>query len=67
MNRAELFPNRNPTEEQGQTLDVITQSFVTLADLFDGLLPEGRCKSLAFTKLEEASMWAKKSVLFDNG
>lgn len=66
VNRVDLFPNRKPDEAQGETLDVITEAFKSIALNLDGLLSEGRCKALAFTKLEEASMWAKKSVLFDN-
>lgn len=65
MNRKDLFPNRTPDEAQAVLLDGITVHFMNIAKSLDNLLPEGRCKSLAFTKLEEASMWAKKSVLFD--
>lgn len=33
-----------------------------LAYVIDNVCPDGREKSLAFTRLEEAVMWAKKSV-----
>ena len=32
------------------------------AHIIDNVCPEGREKSLAFTRLEEAVMWANKSI-----
>lgn len=65
MERTTLFRNRSPEPEQADTLNDITALFVDAATRLEDLLDDGRCKSVAFTKLEEASMWAKKSVLFD--
>lgn len=36
--------------------------FRNFAEFLDRILPEGRAKSVAFTELENASMWAHKAV-----
>jgi len=59
----DLFTNRAPNEEQAKMLDVITEEMLGVADLFSQL-PDSRFKSLALTKLEECSMWAKKATVF---
>jgi len=38
-----------------------------LADVFNELCPEGREKALAFTKLEEAMMWANAAIARNQG
>lgn len=37
-------------------------NFRLFADVLDQMLPVGRAKSVAFTELENASMWAHKAV-----
>jgi len=61
----DLFTNRKPTQVQATDLDEITAGMLLLYDCLEGVLPEGRFKALAMTKLEECSMWAKKSAVFD--
>ena len=59
----DLFTNRPPNPAQAEMLDDITaQMTTTAAFLYD--LPESRFRSLALTKLEECSMWAKKATVF---
>lgn len=36
--------------------------FREFAEWLDEVLPEGRAKSVAFTELENASMWAHKAI-----
>lgn len=59
----DLFTNRPPTEEQAAILDEITARMHETAALLESL-PESRFRSLAMTKLEECSMWAKKATVF---
>lgn len=59
----DLFTNRPPTPRQEEVLDEITAKMLDTADLLE-TLPESRFRSLAMTKLEECSMWAKKATVF---
>jgi hypothetical protein len=36
--------------------------FREFAEKLDSILPDGRAKSVAFTNLEDASMWSHKSI-----
>lgn len=60
----DLFTNRPPTEAQAEVLDRITQNMLETAGELEWLLPPSRFRSLAMTKLEECSMWAKKAAVF---
>lgn len=40
----------------------VREAFIAFADFMDDLLPIGRCTSLFWTNLEQASMWAHKGV-----
>jgi len=62
----DLFTNRTPTEDQGEFLDRITGEMQAVAALIEEL-PSSRFRSLALTKLEECSMWAKKATVFTLG
>lgn len=62
----DLFTNRTPTPEQAEMLDAITEAMKACAAILEPL-PTSRFKSLAFTKLEECSMWAKKATVFTVG
>lgn len=43
-------------------LDELTDVFIRVALTLNENLPEGREKSLAFTNLEQCSMWSKAAV-----
>lgn len=62
----DLFSNRPPTPEQAEVLDEITEQMLATAELLKRL-PESRFRSIAMTKLEECSMWAKKATVFTVG
>lgn len=49
----------NPDEETHQR---IRTWFMGLAEELDEILPDGRGKSVMFTELETASMWAHKTL-----
>ena len=51
-------------EEQIKTSNAVRTSIIIAATTFEAL-PEGREKSLAMTKLEEALMWANKSIVLE--
>jgi hypothetical protein len=59
----DLFTNRPPNLVQGSKLDEITAAMQGAAVTIQSL-PESRFRSLAMTKLEECSMWAKKATVF---
>ena len=59
----DLFTNRPPTGAQGAKLDEITEAMKAAAFVIESL-PVSRFRSLAMTKLEEVSMWAKKATVF---
>lgn len=60
----DLFTNRSPNETQADALDQLTDQMNSTHALLVSLLPDSRERSLAITKLEECSMWAKKGVVF---
>lgn len=62
----DLFTNKTPTEQQAVVLDAITDAMLDAADVLESL-PSSRFRSLAMTKLEECSMWAKKATVFTVG
>lgn len=62
----DLFTNRPPNEPQAAVLDDITEVMRETAEVIERL-PESRFRSLAMTKLEECSMWAKKATVFTVG
>jgi hypothetical protein len=67
MDHEDVFTNRAPTPAQAETLDKLTAGMLELDELLAELLPDSRYRSLARTKLEECSMWAKKAAIFTTG
>ncbi len=66
MNKREMnkdaFEYHRPTDAQTRQIAEVRSGCKALAAVLSAL-PPGREKSLAFTKLEEVSMWANKSVV----
>jgi len=56
------FKYHAPKEGQPEKYEAIREKAKELAYLFDAECPNSREKSLAFTKLEEAVMWANASI-----
>lgn len=60
--------HKGTTEEPGATIPKHAQlrkDFVKFAEMLDGVLKDSRAKSLAFTALQEASMWAHFCIAED--
>lgn len=58
-NRFGYHPGTEKTIPQHQRL---RESFIAFANFLDEVLPDGRPKSTAMTKLQETSMWANFGV-----
>ena len=56
------FMYHAPKEGQPEKYQAIREKAKELAYMIDGLVPDGREKSLAMTKLEECSMWANAGI-----
>ena len=54
--------NHRPSEETQNQMEIVRSFVHDLASTFDARLPDGREKSLAFTKLEETTMWAMAAL-----
>lgn len=56
------FTYQPPKPGQPERYEAIRNEAKALAHLIDSLVPEGREKSLAFTKLREVVMWANAGI-----
>ena len=56
------FKYHSPKEGQPEKYVALREKAKELAYLIDELCPKSREKSLAITKLEEATMWANASI-----
>ena len=56
------FTYHAPAVEDIEKYPTIRQLAKEFADLIDDLVPDGREKALAITKLEEAVMWANAGI-----
>jgi hypothetical protein len=59
----------HPADTENKQLDHegVRDVCLQAAEFFDGVMPDGREKSLAVTKLEEAMMWANAGVARADG
>lgn len=65
MEKSEIenrFTYHSPKGDQNQRYESLRGTAKVLAELIESYCPESREKSLAFTKLEEAIMWANASI-----
>lgn len=60
------FTYHPPQENQVPRYEQLRSKAKELGLLINDLCPAGREKSVALTKLEEASMWANKSIALEN-
>lgn len=58
------FEYIQPNEKSIADIQSVRSAFSTIASLVINTLRDSREKSLVITKLEEASMWANKGILF---
>lgn len=56
------FQYVKPTEEQIAKMQKFRDAFEALAETLESELESSRGKSLALTKLEEASFWVNKAI-----
>ena len=59
------FEYQKPTEENVAKITEVREACKSLYEVLQ-TLPKSRETSLALTKLEEVSMWANKSIVFNN-
>jgi hypothetical protein len=59
---ANRFKFHPATETTGPTHDNVRYHCFTMAEWLNDVLPEGREKSLAITKLEEVMMWSNAAI-----
>lgn len=57
-----IFTYHAPNETQIRKYESIREKAREFAELLDSFCPASREKSLAFTKIEEAVMWANASI-----
>ena len=57
-----VFTHHAPKGDQPEKYQAIREKAKELAYLIDECVPDSREKSLAFTKLEECSMWANAGI-----
>lgn len=63
MGELHPFEYQKPTDEHVQKITEVREKCKELYELLL-TLPKSREQSLAITKLEEASMWANKGIVF---
>jgi hypothetical protein len=60
------FQYLQPSPKQIETMTALRKAFERLQFELEALVPDGRYKSLAVTKLEECAMHANKGIMRDS-
>lgn len=55
----------NPDEATRITIEEFRACAKNFARILLAMVPEGRCKSISQTKLEECAMWAVKGIVLE--
>lgn len=67
MNFNNIYKYHAPEGDQTERYERLREKGKELAELVFALAPESRERSLAFTKLEEAIMWANAAIARNEG
>lgn len=59
------FTWHKPDDRQGNAIAMVRTMCLELAQFLEQLPMEPRCRALAVTKIEEASMWANKGIVLE--
>ena len=62
---ANAFEYQSPTPESVEAIKQFREACKNLDVLIKKIIPESRERSLSVTKLEEASMWGNKAIVFN--
>lgn len=66
MSINKTFAYHKPSAESLEKITQLREAFTTLNNLILELSPNSRERSTAITQLETASMWAIKSIVFND-
>ena len=56
------FGYHRATSETGPLHHEFRETVIEFAKFLNAILPDGRAKATAFTRLEDCSMWANKAI-----
>jgi len=62
-----VYEQHNPSKEALERINYLRQAFSDMHDLIEASTPDCRERSIAFTNLEQAAMWAIKAVAHSSG
>lgn len=60
---SETFSYDAVTEAQAQAIDLLRTRFTELELAINALVPAGRRRSIALTRLEDAGLWTNKAIV----
>ncbi len=60
-----LFEYQKPTDEQIGRISIVRELCLITYEVILAEVPDSPQRDIAITKLEEASMWANKAIVFN--